>query len=63
MTTRGSDHQYDLEVKGQGQIYLKSILWPVTRTELLHVISMFDSWHAVHDVQITQKGSHHRYDL
>ena len=63
MTTRVSDHQYDIKVKGQGQIYLKSILWLVTRTPTC--ISMFDSWYTVYeyDVQITMKGRNHRYDL
>ena len=26
MTTRVSGHRYDLEIKGQGEIYLKSVL-------------------------------------
>ena len=31
MTTRVSEYQYDIEVKGQGQIFLKSVLSLVTR--------------------------------
>ena len=27
ITTKVSDHQYDIEIIGQGQIYLKSVLW------------------------------------
>ena len=34
ITTKVPDHQYDLGIKGQGQIYLKSILQLVTLTPL-----------------------------
>ena len=35
MTTRVSGQQYDLGVKGQGQIYVKLVLWLETQTPLL----------------------------
>ena len=34
MTKNISDHRYDLEVKGKGQIHLKSVLQIETRTSL-----------------------------
>ena len=30
ITMKDSDRRYDLGVKGQGQIYLRSVLWLVT---------------------------------
>ena len=35
MATNASDHSYDLGVKGQCQIYLKSVLWLVTQTPFI----------------------------
>ena len=34
MTTEMLDRQYELGIKGQGQIYLKFVLWLVTRISL-----------------------------
>ena len=38
--TTVSDQTYHLGIKGQAQLYLKYVLWNVTRTHL----SFFDSW-------------------
>ena len=47
----GLDHGYDLEVKGQGQIYSKSVLQLVIDTML------------VYSILITTKVSDHHYNL
>ena len=41
MSTNVSDHQYDLDVKNQGQINLQSILWLAMRTYLPFLWMMF----------------------
>ena len=41
MATKFSDYLYDLGFKGQGQIYLKSVLLLVTRSSFNFLIGVF----------------------
>ena len=41
ITMKVSDHLYEIGVKGQGEIYLKSVLWLLMRTS----ISFVDGWY------------------
>ena len=40
MATNVSDRHYDIGVKGQGQIYLKSVLWLLTNLSYIYRWSM-----------------------
>ena len=63
ITTKVSEYGFDLEIKGQSQIFLKTVTLLIVQTPLWCIHGMGFSTTIAYDVQIKTKVSDSWYDL